>query len=736
MLTKSNVRNNKGVTTVALILAITFCVLLPLGLLSFELLRLSLIQTELQSLTDSAALAGTAAMASAPSAPEINPQTSAQYTFADREYIAMCVSAETFAQNTILETSLSLATIPVSSDGTLGYTNPSTGATNVTANLNPTSPTYQSPTVHSAVLNILLLNSSGTQVTTGTTATSIQVKSYYSDAPIFLGTVCGGWKMAGSLSSNFKYTVVAVANGGLPSIDLMLCFDTSGSMDDQSSVTLIERYWSGTAVTWTNIKHNASMFTLFDPPNTGTQVNVFFPQNLSYAAYPATKSGSTITAGNGNPYIFTETPSSTGVNPNAAVLNGLRTANAATLKSEMTAAALTYTNYTTTAMPEAGLPPGNWDPRYPATESGVTNSGPNGNGLNATVITTAFTDLIVVPSSYTLTESNMVNGSASSYAFANYEQLVEASRGNCETSATLNQAICQQYGATSATRETSFKTFTPKVGYYNAYWLYVLQSAAPISSAQAAAYDFFNTMHLSANSHFGLETFAGCSATTGGSTNGDTSVTVSGSGTTEVLGPISNIDDNYLGSSYQTTFPLPCIALNKSSDNYNLITGSFIQSAYTQYPPPANAYATLTSNLPLLPTTSTDISDALTQAVTIMTNSSYVRSTASKAIVLFTDGIPNQPTSETVGYADAIAEAKQAGAASPVIPIYTIGLSQNATILPLENNLLGDGQGSSPKGIAYYSAANVATYYSVTNPADLNSAFQQIARSLCVLTVN
>jgi hypothetical protein len=735
MSTKSHIRNRKGVTTVALILTIAFCVLLPLGLLSFELLRLSLIQTQLQSVTDAAALAGTAAMASAPSAPSINPSTNAQYTFNDREYIAMTVAAEQFAQNTILQTTLSLNNIPASSDGTGGWVNPASGPYNVNANMNPQPPQYQSPAVHSALLNIILLNSSNQQVALGTTATSIQVQAYYSDAPIFLGVVCGGWNIAGNLGNSCTYTLSAIANGGLPSIDLMLCFDTSGSMDDQTSCTLVERYWNGTNPSWNVVKHAATLFNLFDVPDTGTQVNLFFPQNLSYGAYPAEKTGKTITSGNGNQYVFTETPSSTGQNPNASVLNGLRAANASTLQSEMTAAGRTYGNYTTSTLPEAGLPPGNWDPRYPATETGVTNSGQNGNGLNPTVISNAFTDLVAVPSSYSLTVNNMINGVSTAFVFQDIEQLVEASHGNCESSGALNQALCQQYGSTSATRVTDFKTFTPKTGYYNAYWLFVLQNASPISSAQAAAYDFFNTMHLSANSHFGLETFAGCAATTNGSSNGDTSIAISGSGQNEVLGPINNIDPNYL-PNYQSTFALPCIAVSQSSDNYNLITGSFIQSAYTQYPPSANPYATLTSNLPLLPTTSTDISDALNQALTIMTSSTYVRSTANKAIILFTDGIPNEPTSTSVGYADAISEAQQAGAASPVVPIYTIGLSQNTTILPQENNLLGDGQGSNPQGIAYYSAPNVATYYSVTNPANLNTAFQQIARSLCVLTVN
>jgi hypothetical protein len=726
-------RSSKGLTTVALVLCITFCALLPLSLLSFEILRFALIQEQLQSLTDSAALSGTAAIASAPSAPQKNPGTGYAYTFADREYISMTVAAETFCQNTILQTGFSLANIPSSSDGTTGYTNPNPGPYNVSANLNPVPPVAQSPVAHSAILNIVLHDQNNDQVTTGNPATSIQVQAYYSDAPVFLGAQSGGWHIAGNLGENYTYTVCAISNGGLPSIDLMLCFDTSGSMDDQTQAALVERYWSGTAVTYTKFS-NSTLFNLFGFPAVGSQVNVFFPQNLSYGAYPATKSGGVVVSGNRYPYVFSETPVNPAINPNGGVLIGLRAANSSTLSTEMTNAGLSYANYTTTTMPEAGLPPGNWDPNHPTVDPLFPNSGPNGNGLNPTVIANAFTDLVVVPTSYPVTVTNVVNGMPLSLTFANIQQLVEASRGNCESSASLNQALCNQFNST--VKNSSFKTFTPAAGYYNAYWLFVLQNAAPISQAQAAAWDFYNTMHLSANSHFGLETFAGCAATTTGATNGDTSIAISSSGQNELLGPINNIDPNYL-PGYQTSFPLACVTVNQNSDNYNLITGSFLPATTSQYPPAANPYATLGSNLPLLPTTSTDIADAINQAVTIISSSTYTRTTAKKAIVLFTDGVPNQPGgSEAAAYSSAIAQAQQAGALTPVIPIYTIGLSQNTSILPDENNLLGDGQGSNPKGIAYYSAPNVATYYSVQNPQNLNSAFQQIARSLCVITGN
>jgi Flp pilus assembly protein TadG len=789
-------RNSKGASTVALILVFAFCVILPLGLFAFELSRFFLIEEELHNITDSAALAGTAAMASSPSPPTVNSATGAAWTANDRQYTAMVVAAETFAQNSVLQTQFALQTIPASSDGTPGYTTPNgTTSTNVVANFNPSPPQTQSPSVHNATLNILLTNSSGTQVTIGNPAAQIQVQAYYSDAPVFLGTLHHG-NMFVNLGTTPKYTVEAISNGGLPTIDIMLAFDVSGSMDDETNVTFINRFWYGGGTNqgpqvfygYTMYQHTNFLGDEFlEVPPEGTQVNVFPPQHLSYCNYPATYARGMQNGGNVLPFCFSETAYDATIMPNASYLNGLRAADKSTIASQWAAAGTatwgTWVNHTTATMPEAGLPPGNLNPNYPTawrwTSSNPTNADGSltangldptlGNNLNGGVFNystgktgeiwcapdtglyfnNGFTDLVVAPQndvgawSYFAGFPITVTNNGSTYTFQNCSQILEAERGNCETTAILKQALGGKTYWTSAfefynSASGSGSTFTPQSGYFNAAWLYTLQTASPISQAQTAAYNFFETMHISANSHFGMETFAGSAATLSGTANGDSSVTLSGAGTTEAMINMPWYDSNYLSSSFTINTPLPCIALNQSSDNFNLITGSFLPSSISQYPPTANPDATLTSNLPLVPTTGTDIADALNQAVTIMNNSTYVRATAKKALILFTDGVPNEPTSALVGYNDAITQAQQAGSYTPVIPIYTIGLSQNTTILPLENNLLGDGQsngsgGTNPQGIAYYSAPNTARYYSVTNPLNMESAFQQIARSLCVI---
>jgi Mg-chelatase subunit ChlD len=114
-----------------------------------------------------------------------------------------------------------------------------------------------------------------------------------------------------------------------------------------------------------------------------------------------------------------------------------------------------------------------------------------------------------------------------------------------------------------------------------------------------------------------------------------------------------------------------------------------------------------------------------------LTDASKYRNQAKKAIILFTDGVPNEPGGSAAA-AQTAAFSSASKANSKSIPIYTIGLSQNAAIKPQEDALLGDNKGGSGKGIAFLSGNN-AIYVSVTKSADLNKAFQTIARSLVVL---
>ncbi|HEY9786734.1 MAG TPA: VWA domain-containing protein [Candidatus Obscuribacterales bacterium] len=630
-------RQERGVTTLALILFLAAFVLLPLSLFGFELARYILMQTQLQSIVDSAALSGTAALASSPS----------NLTVAQQHTLAMVVAEQTFEQNSILQTNFN--------------------AGNVTANRNSGWSTA-APPLYNATLNIWLLDQNGNQRATGdTNAVVMRIEGRYSDQMVFASNL---------FPVGFLETAVAVSDGGLPRLDLFLCFDVSGSMDDETQVVYVKRYWGGNTnrVEYQIVHQGDNIYNSTKPPKEGTGLNAAAPQNLQNCSYGPPSNSL-------RQFIASCSP-----NPSGNLLhvplpdNDLRgnqcTYPPGSLPPPLPPAATKYPNGT--LIPEQGWPPGNFDPRNRSLLAG--------NGLNPNVYGNGFTDLIV-----------RVND-VGPYTFPNAAVCVEASRGNLESAAIFEQS---RGGAASAINPL-LSGVTPQAGYYNAYWSQVRNQAEPIATARAAATEFFNTMNVSSNGHFAFVTFADGIGTTPTSTWASSS------------GNINNIDGNYAPGG-TGAFPLPLVDLNQSQSNFQEVKDAL------------NGIPGTTT--PLVATGKTNIADALRRAIDSLTDASKRRPDAKRAIVLFTDGIPNRPVDQATGEARAFTQATRARGFS--IPIYTIGLSQNTLIKPDMDRVLGDGNGT-PRGIAWRSR-NGALYISVTNRSALNQAFQTIARSLCVL---
>lgn len=622
MVTKNAFRK-RGVTTVALVTFLALFAVLPLGIFGFELARYTLMQSQLQSAADSAALAGTAALASSPSGRTIEQQ----------HQLAMIVAAQTFAQNTILRTR---------------FTDPG----NVTKHLNTGFDTSQPP-LYNATLNIRLFDQNGVLQPTGSpTAVTMRLEAIYTDRAAFAGNF---WP------AGFMETATAYADGGLPQLDLFLCFDVSGSMDDQTRVNLVRRQWGGPGgVIYKSVGTNL-IFPLCKPPKEGTGFNAMQPQNLQNAAYGSPS--------NQIPWVFSESPY-----PSSNLLAGLRgnrtTYPAGSLPAPIPASATQYPLGSLVA--EQGLPPGNFDP--------TNRNNPQGNSINPDVYNNGFTDMVVpVPS-------------VGTYDFSRIETCVEASRGNMENAAIL----LQSQGGVSVNPILP----TPQPGYYNAYWSQVRATSQPIADARNAAETFFRTMNTSSNAHFGLETFADTAGTSPGST---------------YTGISHNADSSWPHAGIQA-FPLPFVTLDQTNSNFQDVID--------------RVQGTGSATLPLGPTGKTNIADALRIALDDFENTSKARKRAKKAIILFTDGIPNRPDNETTAKAAARTQARRA---KPLgIPIYTIGLSQNPDIIADQDRLLSDSRSSYPDGISKL-AGNGGVYVRVSNSADLNKAFQTIARSLVVL---
>jgi len=608
-------------STIALILVIAFFVILPLSLLGFEIGRVNLVRSELQNVTDAAALAGTAALASSPQG----------MTYMQVQDLAMQVAYQTFQQNSILDVGFEPGNVVCNNNNGVVGTN---------------------PPLHSAILNITLVDQNGAPQPTGsTTATTIRVNSYYNLKTVFASSILPIMPSA---------VVSAVSDGGLPKLDIILCYDLSGSMDDQTPVNFVRRYWDP-ALNYVNYSSvgNGKIYDVCGPPPTGTGLNCLRPQNLAYASYPSPS--------NSSPKIFSE-----GAFPSPNSLMGLRANSLNYPAGSLPAPLAAATRYPDgTLVPEQGKPPGNFDPTTP--------SNLNGNGVNPSAYGNGFTDMIVqVPS-------------AGGFSFPNIQTCLEASRGNMESAAILKQS--QGGGLINPSLPAA------QPGYYNAYWNGVQSIADPIAASRTAASDFFYIMNVSSNGHFAMSTFADAAGTASSSVWSGTNI---------------SIDSAYTGGG-TGAFPVPLIALDQSQSNYDTVRDAINGAAGTP---------------PLGPTGKTNIAESLQRAIAELTNTTKYRPGAKRAIVLFTDGVPNLPVSTAQAAADAITQARAASSAG--IPIYTIGLSQNPAIKPAEDQLLGDNRNGSGNGIAAQSG-NGAIYISVGAASQLRQAFQTIARSLVVL---
>ncbi len=464
-------------------------------------------------------------------------------------------------------------------------------------------------------LNIILLDQNGKQVTTGNPASTMQIQAWYTDAPLFTSEI---------IPLGTKYTASTVSNGGLPMIDVILCFDVSGSLDDGTSVILVDRCWDGTHKTMAyGQQASNTIFNIFTPPPTGTGFNVYPPQNLSYASYADGGVNSNTTS-----YLWSESPS-----PYNSY-NGLRDNSNATLYPPLSA-----------TMPEQGLPPGNYNASKPGVSSinGLDPRPPSAGGP-----WTGFTDVVINPGSLPLVTGGMT--------FPTVASLVEGARGNLESPQAMAQS-CPGGNITGA---------KPGPGYFAAYWNYVLNNAQPVTAARAAAYTFFNTMNLSANSHFGLITFSDAVNAPPPLPNGIW--------TGSTLTTNNNMDKNFsrggVNSWSNAGFPMPAISLDPNNTNFsNVVTALNGNSSST---PSLNA---------LVPLGQTDIGDSLNEAVSELTPSNNLtRTGAKRAIILFTDGVPNKPVNTATG--DSVALNAASAANKIGVPIYTIGLSQ----VPADHN--------------------------------------------------
>ncbi len=233
-------------------------------------------------------------------------------------------------------------------------------------------------------------------------------------------------------------------------MDIVVVFDVSGSIDDQTPITMVKRMWNGSGkidyvITSTKSGSPAggtaegTIFDIVGPPPTGTGFNGTAPQDLSSAA-----------SGCSYPLYFSE---NSGNGTHAAV--GLRGSS-------------------------DNSPPGN-KPGVLASTSSV--------GTQYT-----FTDVVVNIDG----NKKFAGFSSGGFAFPSVGALVEAARGNLES-----DAIFKSSGAA-----TSVTGVTPKPGYKAMYNQLAKAKVEPIGDAQSSASLFFTVLNNDTNAHFGFIAFS------------------------------------------------------------------------------------------------------------------------------------------------------------------------------------------------------------------------------------
>jgi hypothetical protein len=585
---RKQARRQTGQAMVVLGLVLSVFLVLVLGLFGFEIHRIELAREQLRAACDAASLSAAATLASSDN---LNP-TLAHTT-------AINTALTTFRENLVIGTALSAASQAAS--------------------------TNDVPSADQALLFFEFLdphNNNAVVPLGDSRGKIIKVDGTFGLVPAF-------GKFLGINSTPVRTT----SWGGVPNLDVVLCFDVSASIDDQTPVTFVKRQWDAGngKVIYTVVSTSAGapagalaqgkIFDILGPPATGSSVNALPPQQLT-----ASNNGQST-----YPLTFSE---------RSLASAGLRGAT------------------------NAGSPPGNYPP------------GTAGTGTART-----YTDLVV-----NLDGKDIFAGvtTADGFAFPDLATVVEAARGNLEDDTVF----------TNSKANTGVPvTITAKAGYKAAYLKLAAANVHPLSDAQFAGQDFLTIMNTNTDAHFSIVTFttdAGTSATDTYNTN--------------------NVDSTY-GAGGNGSFPTPMIALNSTDGQTN--------------------YSTCSQALPTtVAISSTNIGDAVNTAVAQLKNNS--RAGSKKAIVVFTDG---QPTAGGPLDSDPWTNARKAASKAKTegIPIYSIGLAQNAAIIPGETAILNDTNPDATSGGISAIAGNGGKFFLVTKVEDLRFTFENIARQLVQL---
>jgi len=399
-----NARNQNGVSILFLCVLIGAIILPMVAIFTFEIVRAVTMHEQLQTSCEAAALSGAAVLAGSDS-------TDQMHTYADLKAASFSV----FRANSVYEAPLTTAYEATS----LGDIPPANGSSLFLELLNPNSTPPNQP------------------VPPG----DVNGRVVHAVASFGLVPVFGAF-----LGIRGPFTLKTEAHARVPQLDVVLCFDVSGSIDDQTPVTFVKRYWDQAGLrtrydittaragagTTGGLAHGR-LYDILLPPPEGSSVNALPPQNLDYAA-----------SGHTRPLTFS-----------GSLRGGTNT----------------------------GAPPGNY---------------PNGGVSVGNAYT--FTDLIVNINENGDHTLKFPYTSPGGFTYPNIETVVEAARGNLENGAVFSGAMLHTVPGLSGV--------TPRVGYKADYLTEARKKVEPLSKAQQAAKDFFTIMNKNTEANFGLTCFS------------------------------------------------------------------------------------------------------------------------------------------------------------------------------------------------------------------------------------
>ncbi len=478
------------------------------------------------------------------------------------------------------------------------------------------------------------------------------------------------------------YTLVSEATAGMPAIDLAIVYNNSGSMDDQTKVTMIRRYWDQETNDKINypipnpggIPMEGTIAGLICAKPAGSPLNAMEPQNLDAAGDAILSNcprefsevgatGRTVPLrGLTQDSPPGDAPPSGGVglgamtrgpgNTQHSLVHGPMTIDRAlALREQERAAPLNvlapWCKQTLASLPDVFAQPA----RAHFTSDGhLAPSAENPWGADPSL----FTDMVV-----NLDKNTHFNGytDANGYDFPTVDYLVEAARGNLEDGNVTPNAWL------SSTLDGS-----NRVGYKEAYDLAAYKCLEPKATVDGVLKDFIAKVARSSDCHFSFVSFADRA----GSSPADFYNVKRISWAYPVAGNVK--------------VALPQIPFDPASNNFQTITDLLSCPKSTASPL-------------FVPNGGSNLAAGLKKAYEDLT-STRSRDGAVKAILVFTDKVPTvdlagnsylDPSNNGQAMWDAMSIADQCR--SKGIPIFLVALDGTGQQTPYLLSQFDDGQG-------------------------------------------